>query len=175
MTIIYSTMCRFVDFNFLKVKHFVFHDTHVEVTFPSSKNDQFFEGSKSIIAIQSDNDTCPVKIIKLYFDMFHLWRNPEFYLNFRLYSKSWRVQGRFRLTYSNAVSNVKKLLSKHDIKIKYSEKSCKTAAVTKALQNGISIEDLMLHGRWRSLNTPFHYRNTEKTYKLQIAVKLFQS
>ena len=60
MTIIYSTMSRFVDFNFLKVKHFVINDSHIEVNFPLSKNDQFFEGSKSIIAVQPNNDTRPV-------------------------------------------------------------------------------------------------------------------
>ena len=171
MVIIFATMCRYKDFNSLQVKHFTFEDNFVEILFPTSKMDQFFEGTNSVIAKQSD-EYCPVKLIRLYFELFHLTNRPEHYVNFRLHPKSWRVQN-LRLSYSNAVYYAQKLLDKHDIKLKYSEKSCKTASVTKATKI-MTPQELMVHGRWRNINTAFHYNTTEKGYKVEVADRLFK-
>ena len=171
MVIIFATMCRFKDFNSLQVKHFTFEDNFVEILFPTSKTFQLFQGTNSVIAKQSD-DYCPVKIIRLYFELFNLENLPEHYVNFRLHPKSWRVQN-LRLSYSNTVYYAQKLLDKHDIKLKYSEKSCKTASVTKATKV-MTAQELMVHGRWKNINTAFHYNTSEMSYKVEVADRLFK-
>ena len=69
--IICITFCRFSDFLILKDSDFHVHDEFVEIVFPNSKNDQYFEGTNSIIA-RSEEEFCPVKLIKLFFKRFNL-------------------------------------------------------------------------------------------------------
>ena len=106
----------------------------------------------------------------MYFDKFNL-KHRNVFVNFHLFKHSWKVLPT-RLSYSSAVKYARLLLDSHNVKIHYTEKSCKTGAVTAALDKGLDIQDVMLHGRWRSLETPFHYRNTNTTYKSEIAKKL---
>ena len=169
--VIYFTMCRFSDFNYLTVGDLEFFQDHIKVTFSHSKNDQYYDGSVSYIP-KSDSDPCPVTVIKKFFDFFNLWGRPKNQpLNFQMKARNGGALLK-KLSYSSAVLQARNLLSQHNIPIKYSEKSCKTAAVTAALEKNMAPQDLMLHGRWKSVNTSFHYRNSMPDYRLNLSKSL---
>ena len=130
----------------------------------------FLLGNLTVIPKLDNSIFCPVNFINMYFDRFRL-RHRNVHVNFHLYKNSWKVLSS-KLSYSSAVKYARNFLASHNIDIHYTEKSCKTGAVTAALDKGLDIQDLMLHGRWRSLETPFHYRNTNTSHKTEIAKKL---
>ena len=84
----YYTWCRFADFKILKDGDFDDVGEYVKIFFKKSKNDQFYNGSTSIIAEQPGSSTCPVRIIRLYFKKFGLWfcdQEPTgTFVNFRI-------------------------------------------------------------------------------------------
>ena len=41
-----------------------------------------------------------------------------------------------------------------------------------ALEKNMAPQDLMLHGRWKSVNTSFHYRNSMPDYRLNLSKSL---
>ena len=60
---------------------------------------------------------------------------------------------------------MRQLLKKHHIPVYYTEKSAKVAGVTAFLDAGASLEEAMIQGRWRSINTPAHYRVSTDKYR----------
>jgi hypothetical protein len=52
---------------------------------------------------------------------------------------------------------------------KFSEKSFKVAGVSEAFNQGITMEDAMYHGRWRSIDTPAIYCHQNKAKRLKIS------
>ena len=69
---IYFTFCRFYDFHDLRDQDFVNHGNFLEVNFRKSKNDQFYQGTNSILVPSNDPILCPVRITHLYFVKFNL-------------------------------------------------------------------------------------------------------
>ena len=174
--IIYFTFCRFSDFNGLTDSHFNDKGDCIEITFPKSKNDQYFKGSSSVITEKPDSILCPVRLTRLYFKRFHLKFKgnnicPKF-INFRL-----RKQNGFvapvpgeRLAVSNAVAITRKLLNAYGFDgSKYTEKSMKVAGVTALCDYGEPLENVSIMGRWRTSTMPMHYRNTSLQFKKNIA------
>ena len=54
----------------------------------------------------------------------------------------------------------------------FSTKSYKVAGVTQGFDAGLSTEEMMNHGRWRSLNTPNIYYAQNKKKKMEISLKI---
>ena len=69
--VIYFTFCRFSDFNVLRDRDFEDNGHFIEINFTNSKNDQYFEGTNSVISVSGEN-FCPVKLIRLFFKRFGL-------------------------------------------------------------------------------------------------------
>ena len=92
----YYTFCRFSDFVQLRDSDITDHGTYLRLNFRNSKNDQYFEGTHSIIVEQLENEACPVKIIRLYFKTFKLRfcdNSPTGnFLNFRYRNKNGLVE-----------------------------------------------------------------------------------
>ena len=173
MVIIYATMCRFNDFCLLKTSHFKFFEDHLIVYFPGAKNDQLFQGNETVIPKLEDAEFCPFSFIKLFFETFKLFRR-DILVNFKLRKNSWvPVSDGKCFSYSAAVKSARFLLRQHDVNVHYTEKSCKTAAVSASFRNGLDAEKVMLHGRWRSVHTPFHYHNADLEFKKNVARKVF--
>lgn len=104
-----------------------------------------------MIAAQ-DSNTCPVKLIHLYFSRFKLVFASELstgtYLNFRLQRSggSWKALPRARLSLTTATENMRTTLAKVT-----HQKSFKVTGVPSLLDSGEPLENVMLAGRWRGL------------------------
>ena len=174
----YYTFCRFDDFNILTDKDVQDCGDHLKIFFKRSKNDQWYNGSLSVIAAQ-DSTTCPVKLIRLYFSRFGLVFASELstgtYLNFRLQKSagSWKALPGSRLSQNAAMEKMRATLAKVTPDAdKFTEKSFKVTGVTSLLDSGESLENVMLASRWRGLLTPQHYRDTSVQFRLSIAKRI---
>ena len=118
---------------------------------------------------------CPVALISLYFRTFNLtFGKGNRYLNFR-YERTKHgprvLLG--RLCLSNSTRDMRKMLNNLGFNgDKYTEKSFKVSGVTAAMENGISLDDVALHGRWHCRETPRHYRQMSLCYRKNLALKL---
>ena len=181
VTVYYYTFCRYADFNILTDKDVQDCGDHLKIYFKTSKNDQWYNGSLSVIAAQ-DSDTCPVKLIRLYFSRFGLVFASELstgtYLNFRLQRSagSWKALQGSRLSLTSATEKMRTTLAKvTPDAAKFTEKSFKVTGVTSLLDSSESLENVMLAGRWHGLLTPQHYRDTSVHFRLSITKRIPQS
>ena len=174
--IIYCTLCRFDDFCRLQDKHFSDNGDHVQIIFERSKNDQFGDNSKSVIVARPEAVFCPVQLIRLYFQKFELKFNGSGKsVNFRLQKQagSHRPLWYTSLAQSNATKATRQLLVKHGFDgAKFTEKSLKVQGVTELLDAGVSLENVMVLGRWKRTTTPLHYRNLSANFLLTVAGRL---
>lgn len=178
--VIYFTFCRFSDFNVLRDRDFEDNGHFIEIDFTNSINDQYFEGTNSIIAA-SREEFCPVKLIRLFFKRFglkfaHEEGTEKSSVNFRLAK---RGQGRSfalkstNLSCSNATKYTRELLQKRGIDgSRFTEKSMKISGVTALCDTGEPLENVAIAGRWRTSTTPMHYRNTSKKFRVEGAKRI---
>ena len=64
--VIYYSFCRGSDFAYLQDFHVSDHLTYIKLTFPKSKNDQYYENSTSFNPA-INTKYCPVALIRFYF------------------------------------------------------------------------------------------------------------
>ena len=177
---IYFTFCRFSDFSILTDRDFTDHGHFIEVVFKKSKNDQYHEGTNSILA-RSDRRPCPVELVRLYFKKFQLKFADQpgteaRFLNFRIAK---RGLGREiplphkSLSQSTATEKTRLLLQRYGMDTvaakKFTEKSMKIAGVTALCDSGEPLENVAIAGRWRTMTTPLYYRNTSKNFRVKVA------
>jgi hypothetical protein len=80
------------------------------------------------------------------------------------------VVGYRQVGYSHATFLLRKILSEVGIEAKgVTDKSFKMQWVTTINDSGASLEDVMHHGRWRTLSIPLHYRANSEKYKKEVA------
>ena len=176
---IYFTFCRFDDFHDLRDQDFVNHGDFLEITFRKSKNDQFYQGTNSILVPSNDPILCPVRITHLYFVRFNLnFQGSSFkkkFVNFRLQNRKGKIKPLTdaMLSQSNATKYTKQLLLEYNVPKniveRFTEKSLKIAGVTGLLDSGEPLENVAIAGRWKSSTTPMHYRNTSYKFRKSIA------
>ena len=175
--IIYFTFCRFSDFRQLTDSNFEDLGDSILVTFPKSKNDQYYQGTTSVLPEKIGSKLCPVKITRLYFQRFKLnFKNakviPAAFVNFRIAKREGyhvRIPGK-TLCATNATKCTRELLKKYNIDgDKFTEKSMKVSGVTALCDSGEPLENVSIMGRWRSLVMPMHYRNTSHEFKKSVA------
>ena len=172
-TVIYFTFCRFDDFKRLTEADVTDQGTYIKIIFERSKNDQFGDNSMSVIPERPGCETCPAALLRLYFRRFGLcFGSGKKLLNFRI----WKEAGRHvamplhGLSASNATKNTRALLAKHGYDAAaFTEKSMKVQGVTELLETGEALENVMVHGRWKSATTPLHYRHLSVNFRLQVA------
>ena len=171
----YFTFCRWNCFTYLQEKHLTVHVDSIQIYFPNAKNDQLHNGNISFL-IANNTAFCPVKITKLYFKRFGLFfGSGEKYLNFRLEKVEAGVIARpyCKLSYSTAVRDTKQLLKTNEFDSRrISEKSAKMEGVTQTMLAGASLEEMMILGRWKSINTPSHYKLNSANHMKDLARKV---
>lgn len=172
--IMYFTFCRFSDYRILKDTDFYNNDHSIEIIFQKSKNDQYFNGTNSLLSRYENSTLCPVFLTNLYFAKFNLHFASDLtvkpsFINFYLTKKGSAITNR-SLSQCNATKSTKNLLTKHNLPCnKFTEKSMKIAGVTALLDSGEPLENVAIAGRWRTNSTPLHYRNTSYKFRLNIA------
>jgi hypothetical protein len=164
------TLCRFSCFNQLRVCDVEDRGDSIKLTFIAAKNDQMHNGSCSFIVNEE-----VVSFIWYAFDQlgFKLGDSEnKAFLNcvIKRVKKKQVVVGHRRVGYSHATLLLRKILSEVGIEAKgVTDKSFKMQGVTTIIDSGASLEDVMHHGRWRTLLMPLHYRVNSEKYKKEVA------
>jgi hypothetical protein len=72
---------------------------------------------------------------------------------------SWYADGRRAVSYSVGIKDLKKMLAGIGVnESKLTEKSFKMLGVTRTLEAGMALEDVVHHGRWHMTNMPLYYK-----------------
>ena len=149
---------------------------HVQINFCEANNDQFYEGSISILAnLPNQPAYCPNVILSCYFRVMSFSHQGLEYLNCRVrFCKKDGLQSlpTFALAYTSSLSESRQLFSSLGFVGKFSEKSYKVAGVSQGFDAGLSSEEMMHHGRWKSIDTPKIYYAQNKKKKMDISTKI---
>ena len=126
------------DFNkwFLTRRSVALFKDHLELTLPASKTDPFRRGTTLTVAASGD-DACPVRALRHLFR----WKAP-------LDSPLFQTAGGF--TRELVIGQVRHILALLGVKGHYSGHSFRRGAATSARLAGLSDEEIMLLGRWKS-------------------------
>ena len=175
VTVIYFTFCRFNCYSKLRAMDLEDNGTSITVTFPSAKNDQYHEGQSSCL-VSSDKAVDPVKIVRKYFHMcgfkFGSEAGDSSLLNcvIRRKKTGWIADGRKAVSYSVSTKNVRDMLAGVlEKESKCTDKSFKMLGVTRTLEAGTALEEVMHHGRWRTPTMPLHYKVNSLAFKEAMA------
>ncbi len=178
LVIEYFTFCWLSDYRKLQAKHFRKVGLNMEITFPSSKNDQMHQGQVTALAANG-TELCPVRMTALYFGRFGLQLGPEngdsTYLHFRIRKMQgqWQADGRVPASSSKARKELHDLLRDMDMDIAgVTDKSFKMLGVTSMIENGVQSEEVALHGRWKSIDMPLRYKHNSGRFKVATAAKV---
>ena len=121
---------------FLTRRSVTLFDNHIVIRLPLSKTDRFRKGIDIPISA-SGNDACPVKALRR---LFHWKASPD--------SPLFERAGGFTREY--LVEQVRQILTSLGVKGHYSGHSFRRGAATSAWEAGLTIEEIMLLGRWKS-------------------------
>ena len=172
----YKTLCRNDCYGELLCSALLIDEDHVQLTFARAKNDQFYEGSISILAVTPNQPAyCPKLIYSKYFEVMSFRGSGIEYLNCRLrYSKTNGLVpiANLSLAYTSSLAESRELCLSQGFEGRFSEKSYKVAGVTVGFDAGLSSEQMMTHGRWKSSATPNVYYAQNKKKKMEISLKI---
>ena len=123
----YKTFCRWDGFQQLTTENITFHEDHVSIEFKRSKNDQFYSGTYSLLAVLPGSPYCPKLIYSTYFTVMNFKCSGIENLNCRILKTKTvvRPKPKEKLCYSNSARDTKQLLFSIGFVGKYSEKSFK--------------------------------------------------
>ena len=121
---------------FLTRRSVTLYDNYLELRLPASKTDPFRRGITLTVAASGD-DACPVRALRRLFR----WKAP-------LDSPLFETAGGF--TRELVVGQVRQILALLGVKGHYSGHSFRRGAATSARLAGLSDEEIMLLGRWKS-------------------------
>ncbi len=181
--IIYYTFCRNSDFVKLRDSDFEDRHNYILITFRSSKTDQYFQGTNNVLPEKPDISVCPVFLTRVYFNKFGFKFANEGNVRPKFISCQFPRKGRLfplfdkPLHNNTATRHMRRLLAENNVPLaeKYTEKSLKASGVTALCEANEPLENVMIQGRWRSLLTPMHYRNTSSEFRLEIANRILVS
>jgi hypothetical protein len=173
--VVYFTYCRFNCYSKLRAQDIEDKGSCIRVTFESAKNDQFHNGKVTYL-VENDSLINPVQIVRTFFQIcgfqFGRENNDRSLLNcvMRRKKSGWSADGKHGIGYTTATKNVKDMLAKVGIiRDKATDKSFKMLVVTRTMDNGTTLEDVMQQGRWRTVSMPLHYKVNSAQFKERIA------
>jgi hypothetical protein len=173
--IIYFTFCRFNCYSKLRAEDLEDNGESIQITFRSAKNDQFHDG-KITYLVENESLVNPVRIVRAYFKIcgfrFGKESGDSSLLNcvIRRKKTGWTADGRHGIGYSTATKNTREMLAAVGIfSDKATDKSFKMLGVTKTMDQGTALEDVMQQGRWRTVSMPLHYKVNSSQFKECIA------
>ena len=156
---------------------------YLRIEYKSSKTDRDFAGSYAFILANPTGDHCAVEIIRHYFARIgaHFGNSPQ-HESHTVFPQIRRIitnQGSQQVPEFTRVVSTTTLLEQFQTLVKstgyrgkITTKSAKMSSVAHAHAAGFSQEELMLHGRWRSHETPRYYNSHLPAYKLRLAAKM---
>ena len=122
----------------------ILEEDHVQLSFARSKNDQYYDGSITILAsLPEQPKNCPKVIFATYFKAMSFKQTGVEFLNCRLqFTKKFGVQAlpHLSLAYSTSLVESRKLCHALGFEGNFSEKSYKVAGVTQGFDAGLSLE-----------------------------------
>jgi hypothetical protein len=176
--IVYFTFCRYNCYNKLRAMDLEDNGNSITVTFTSAKNDQFHNGQSSCL-IANSLAVDPVSIVRKYYQLcgfkFGKIHGDTSYLNcvMRKKKNSWFADGRRTIGYTTGVKDIRNMLTGVGIAAdRATDKSFKMLGVTHTLEAGTALEDVMHHGRWRTVSMPLHYKVNSLQFKESVASKV---
>ena len=154
----YHTLGRFSDIAKLQKKDVVYKSNpspHLRILFKGGKNDQYSEGSERVVAANTNDKICPVKLTINYFQF--LGPTYSGYMVPACTPKN-TANPTKAVPYSAALNDMKKLMTKlgYDATL-YGEHSGKRGGATAAAVTGASDKQLKRLGGWRSDAMPAKY------------------
>ena len=171
----YYTFCRGADYRQLQARNIEEVGEDLLITFPKAKNDQLHEGRTTMLAA-NQGDTCPVRLVKLYYKRFGLKfgeaASDTSYLHCRIRKHGGRhyADKKHQASMSLAAEELKGILAEMGEESGgVSDKSFKMLGVTRTLEAGASAEQVSLHGRWITMNMPLRYKHNSMGFKKQTA------
>ena len=125
--------------------------------FLQGKNEQMYAGTVTLLPVLGpSHPRCPRLLLSSYLKVM---RMEEGFLNCRIavrkgkqLSKPWE-----KLGYTTSLENLQELVKRMGIETKVSEKLFNVSSVTEVFNQGMTLEDAMFHGQWKSLDTPQVY------------------
>jgi hypothetical protein len=82
----------------------------------------------------------------------------------------WTADGRRGIGYTTTTKNTREMLAKVGIfSDRATDKSFKMLGVTKTMDQGTALEDVMQQGHWRTVSMPLHYKVNSVQFKERIA------
>jgi hypothetical protein len=173
--VIYFTFCRFNCYSKLRAQDLEDKGSSIQITFKSAKNDQFHDG-KITYLVENESPVNPVRIVRSYFRIcgfsFGRESGDVSLLNCVIRRKrtGWTADGRRGIGYTTATKNTREMLAKVGIfSDRATDKSFKMLGVTKTMDQGTALEDVMQQGRWRTVSMPLHYKVNSDQFKERIA------
>jgi hypothetical protein len=173
--VVYFTFCRFSCYSKLRAQDFEDLGDSIQITFQSSKNDQYHNGQSSFL-VENDSIVNPVQIIRTYFKLcgfkFGQANGDTSLVNsiIRRTKSGWKADGAKSVSYSTGTRDIRRMLASAGIFVdKASDKSFKMLGVTKTLESGTALENVRDQGRWKSLSMPLHYKANLIQYKKSVA------
>jgi hypothetical protein len=147
----YHTLGRFSDIAKLQKKDVVYKPTpspHLKILFKGGKNDQYSEGSERIVASNSNDKICPVKLTINYFQF--LGPTYSGYMVPSSIPKNTSNPNK-AVSYSGALTDMKKPMSMLGYDATFYGKHCgKGGGATAAAANGATESQLKHLGGWGS-------------------------
>jgi hypothetical protein len=170
VVIVRYTICRFNCYNKLRVCDVEDRGDCFRLTFVAAKNDQMQNGSISYIVQQDAVAFIRYAFLKLGFVPGN--REDKSFLNcvIKKVKGKQSVVGERRILYSHVTSLLQKVVAEAGFEAGgVTDKSFKMQGVTSILDSGVPLEDVMHHGRWRTLSMPLHYKVNSEKYKKDVA------
>ena len=167
----YKTFCRFNCYQQLSASDVTFYPDHICIEFKKAKNDQFYNGTFSLLSALPNSPYCPKLIYSSFFKVMGFLGTSSEFLNCRILTSKniSRSKPTEKLCYSNSIRDTKNMLQSIGFEGNFSSKSFKVAWVSKAIEEGVTLLDIQTHGRWRNLETPLIYTQKSKQRRLEVS------
>ena len=169
----------------LRMTNFVFVKDLLHINFPKAKNDQFHEGSTTTFERQRSK-YCPVYLAAKYFERLGYGQNSKgFFLPKIQVKRAGRVRGQTiytqkalpdqHISYSTCLIDRRKILERLGLPSKqFSEHSDRIGGVSHLLNNGATIAEAQVHGRWKSDKTTLTYVQRSEQKKRELSRLFFK-
>ena len=163
----YLTFCRYNCYSSLKVKHVKLLENSTKILFPRGKTDQKAIGKSTFIPTE-DSVFCYQKLIRHYINFLggEFYMDGESFLNCQVsFLKGKLVPNpKKTLSYASSVAELKKGMGLINLNpSEFGEKSAKIGGVSKAIEQGLSLDAIRRHGRWASELSVLHYEQNSHT------------
>lgn len=178
LTIEYYTFCRFSDYSHLTAADIEEKGDDLEIYFKKAKNDQFHRGNTTMLAANGQ-ELCPVRIVKIFYRRFGLRFGKQngdltpLHFRIRHVGANYYADKKHKASESLAREELQALLRNMGVNTpRVTDKSFKMLGVTSAMEAGMPVQEVALHGRWKTTEMPLRYKHNSDRFKAAMAAKI---